>query len=154
VEKQIVSQKQIQCLATAIYYEAGHEPFIGQVAVARVIVNRITHGFASTPCNVVYQATSIKDDAGQIVSRLCQFSWACNDVIKPRNNPRYNQAVDIAKSVLEEDKWNDVIPDNVLFFHNNTVNPKWIYKKFTTIGNHIFYAKGSEKNQTTLTTSK
>lgn len=150
--KKVVSAKQIQCLATAIYYEAGHEPFLGQVAVARVVVNRVVHGFGGSPCSVVYQTTTVKDSDGDIVSRLCQFSWVCEGFGVPNtNNARYKRAVDIAKQVLEEDKWNDILPDNVLFFHSALVNPRWVYRKFTTIGNHVFYAKGKPKIQNDLT---
>lgn len=151
-EKKVVSAKQIQCLATAIYYEAGREPFMGQVAVARVIVNRVTHGFAGSPCSVVYQTTTVKDSDGDIISRLCQFSWVCEGFgIPNQNTARYRRAVEIAQQVLEQDKWRELLPDNVLFFHATHVNPRWVYNKFTTIGNHVFYAKGKPKIQNDLT---
>jgi spore germination cell wall hydrolase CwlJ-like protein len=153
--KKVVSAKQIQCLATAIYYEASREPFMGQVAVARVVVNRTIHGFAESPCSVVYQTTTVKDSDGDIVSRLCQFSWVCEGFgIPNQNNARYRRALEIAQQVLEQDKWSDLLPDNVLFFHSTSVNPQWVYKKFTTIGNHVFYAKGRQKIQNDLTTAQ
>lgn len=153
--KKVVSAKQIQCLATAIYYEASHEPFMGQVAVARVVVNRTLHGFGGSPCSVVYQTTTVKDSDGDIVSRLCQFSWVCEGFGVPnQNNVRYKRALEIAQQVLEQDKWNDFIPDNVLFFHSTRINPRWVYKKFTTIGNHVFYAKGRQKIQNDLTVAE
>ena len=40
-------QKQIDCLAQNIYYEAGHESQEGQVAVAMVTLNRLSTGFLS-----------------------------------------------------------------------------------------------------------
>ena len=60
----------------------------------------------------------------------------------------------LTKQVLAEDKWNDLLPNNTLFFHNLTVAPRWVYKKVTTIGNHVFYSKGPEKNITSATTDK
>jgi spore germination cell wall hydrolase CwlJ-like protein len=135
-----VNLKHLQCLATGIYREAGSEPFLGQIAVARVIVNRVTHGFGSDPCKVVYSA--IERDS----VKLCQFSWVCDNLPAPiESSASYQQALQIAKQVLSEDKWNDLIPNNVLFFHNLTVQPRWVYKKVMTIGNHVFYSRGKEK---------
>ena len=143
--KAIVNYNHLTCLATGIYYEAGGEAFIGQVAVARVIMNRVLHGFGSNPCNVVYQTTTLVNNDGD-ATKLCQFSWVCEGKTTPsENNPRYQRAKDIAKQVLAEDKWNDLLPDNTLFFHNLTVAPRWVYKRVTTIGNHVFYSKGPEK---------
>jgi spore germination cell wall hydrolase CwlJ-like protein len=147
-----VNASHLKCLATGIYYEAGGEILLGQIAVARVIMNRVLHGFGSNPCKVVYQHTFKTDEDGDKI-KLCQFSWACGSMPPPNeNSPRYRRAVDIAQQVLAEDKWNDVIPNNTLFFHNLTAAPGWVYKKVMTIGNHIFYSKGPEK-KTSSTTS-
>jgi spore germination cell wall hydrolase CwlJ-like protein len=141
-----VNAKHLQCLATGIYYEAKGEALLGQIAVARVIMNRVQHGFGSNPCKVVYQTTVITNNEGDQVKR-CQFSWVCDDRgIPSENNLSYRKALDIAHQVLAEDKWNDILPNNTLFFHNLTVAPGWVYKKVTTIGNHVFYSSGNEKN--------
>jgi spore germination cell wall hydrolase CwlJ-like protein len=85
------------------------------------------------------------DDGDKI--KMCQFSWACEDKGPPsESNPRYRRALDIAHQVLAEDKWSDLLPNNTLFFHNLTVAPRWVYNKVTTIGNHVFYSRGREKN--------
>jgi spore germination cell wall hydrolase CwlJ-like protein len=135
-----VNTKHIQCLATGIYHEASSEPFLGQIAVARVIMNRVTHGFGSDPCKVVYQVTE-RDDR-----KICQFSWVCDEYLPPiANSAAYKQSMEIAKLVLTENKWSELIPNNVLFFHNLTVQPRWVYKRVMTIGNHVFYSRGGEK---------
>lgn len=132
----IVDPKQLVCLANAIYYEAGRESTIGQAAVARVVMNRVNHGFASNPCKVVYQ-TTIKDE-----QKFCQFSWVCEGKTKPSdNNPTYKKAKEVAYSVLAFDAYKDVVPKSTLFFHNLTVDPIWPYHKVKQIGNHIFYSK-------------
>ncbi|HWK36068.1 cell wall hydrolase [Sphingomonas sp.] len=60
----------LQCLTTAIYYEAASEPDDGQAAVAQVILNRVRHpAFPPSVCGVVYQGS---ERAG------CQFSFACD----------------------------------------------------------------------------
>jgi spore germination cell wall hydrolase CwlJ-like protein len=69
-----VNTEHLRCLATNIYWEAAGEPFMGQVAVARVVVNRVKHGFASNPCKVVYQTNIIPDlNSVDGIKRICQF---------------------------------------------------------------------------------
>ena len=132
----MVDPKQLVCLATAIYYEAGGESTTGKAAVARVVINRVNHGFASNPCKVVYQTTT-KDDR-----KLCQFSWVCEDKPKPSENSHiYKTSKQIAYDVLANDAYTEVVPKTTLFFHNLTVDPMWPYHRVKQIGNHIFYSK-------------
>jgi spore germination cell wall hydrolase CwlJ-like protein len=144
-----VDPKQLACLAKNIFYEAGGEPILGQAAVARVVLNRITHGFGSNPCNVIYQATTIQqeNEEGEAEKiKLCQFSWVCENKGEPnKNSPRYQQASQIAYEVLAYDAYNDVVPTSTLFFHNLTVQPTWPYQQAKKIGNHIFYSKAKKK---------
>ena len=49
----VIDPKQLACMAKNIFYEAGNESIMGQAAVARVVLNRINHGFAKTPCAVI-----------------------------------------------------------------------------------------------------
>lgn len=142
-----VDPKQLLCLAENIFYEAGSESFLGQVAVARVVLNRIHHGFAKTPCAVVHQKTVVRRDEGE--KTICQFSWTCEDV-RPinRNDPRYVQSREIAYQVLAYNAYAEEIPRNVLFFHNTSVDPLWPYHRVKQIGNHIFYSKSKPKKET------
>lgn len=151
-EKKISSNEEVKCMASNIYHEAGGEPFMGQVAVARVVMNRVLHGFASTPCKVIYQTTKRKDPVDEQKEIIrCQFSWVCQGKVTPHSdNPKYQQAEDIARRVLNNDEWKDDIPNDILFFHNTTVNPRWPYFKEFKIGNHIFYSKTDKsKNEST-----
>jgi spore germination cell wall hydrolase CwlJ-like protein len=153
-----VDQKQLKCLATNIFYEAGSEPEKGKQAVARVVMNRVNHGFAPNPCSVVYQVSTIMvpidndpeiDNEGHKRVKLCQFSWVCESDRRPLNvnDPRYKQSERIAYNVLAYDSYKDVVPSTVLFFHNLWVNPMWPYRKVAQIGNHIFYEKPRKKVQ-------
>jgi len=136
-----VDLAQVKCLATNIFYEAGAESYIGQAAVARVVMNRLRYGFANTPCKVIYQANFV--DRGDRQIKLCQFSWVCEGKAKiNERDPRLKQAMHIAFNVLAFDAYKEVIPKNVLFFHASFVNPNWPYTKVTQIGNHVFYSKG------------
>lgn len=142
------SPEQIKCLATNIYYEAANEPYLGQVAVARVVVNRMMHGFGNTPCKVVYAHNQVPDPREpELFKKLCQFSWVCEGKSTPNiHNAQYKKAEEIARKVLIENYGHDLFPNNVLFFHATYVNPQWTYKKLKRIGNHIFYMKGKEKD--------
>lgn len=147
----LVDQKQLACLAKNIFYEAGNEPLMGQAAVARVVMNRISHGFGKNPCAVIYQAHTIDklvDDEIQKV-KLCQFSWVCEDKVEPnKNSARYKQAEKVAYDVLAYDEYQDVVPKTTLFFHNLHVDPLWPYKQVAKIGNHIFYSKQKKQAKT------
>lgn len=136
-----VDAKQIHCLAKNIVYEAGGESFNGQVAVARVVVNRVAHGFAKTPCAVIYQSATVND------TKICQFSWVCENKGEPnKNSYQYKVAHQIAYEVLVHNKYADAVPKSVLFFHNVSVSPLWPYAEALRIGNHIFYSKVKKKN--------
>jgi spore germination cell wall hydrolase CwlJ-like protein len=147
VIKKAINTEHLHCLANNIYHEAAGEPFMGQVAVARVVMNRIKHGFANNPCRVIYQATVVPDPENlEETRKICQFSWVCAGKTSPsKNNPKYQIALDIATKILEEDKWSEDIPNNILFFHNTGVNPLWKYHQSMIIGNHVFYSRGKEK---------
>lgn len=139
--KPAVDPKQLHCMAKNILYEAGGESIKGQAAVARVVLNRVAHGFANTPCGVIYQA-KIVDDV-----KICQFSWVCEGKTEPnRNSYQYKLAQQVAYDVMVNDKYKDVISPSVLFFHNLSVSPLWPYAEAARIGNHIFYSKYKKKN--------
>ena len=152
-----VDPKQLNCLAKNIFYEARGEPLNGQAAVARVVMNRIKHGFGKNPCDVIYQSSYVDrliDDEMQKV-KLCQFSWVCEGKGEPnKNNPRYKQAERVAYEVLAHDKYKNVVPNTTLFFHNLQVDPLWPYKQVAKIGNHIFYSKAKKPTQKTTNKSE
>ncbi len=142
-----IDMTQITCMAKNIFYEAAGEPIIGQAAVARVVLNRVNHGFAKTPCNVIYQATTVEkeiDGAPETV-RVCQFSWVCADRPDPnKNSPDYVLAKQVAYDVMVNDAYKEVVPKTTLFFHNLSITPQWSYAMAKQIGNHIFYSKGKQ----------
>jgi spore germination cell wall hydrolase CwlJ-like protein len=129
-------ERQLTCLAKNIYYEAGHEPFEGKVAVAQVTLNRAASGdFPSDICAVVYQKGVIYDKV------ICQFSWYCEQPTKmrPINSDAYNESMAVAKKVLLENFRLDGLK-NALYYHADYVNPQWGKEKIAKIGRHIFYS--------------
>ncbi len=129
-----VSKKQLQCLATAIYFEARGEPYRGQIGVAQVVMNRVKHKlYPNTICSVVYQNQNRRN--------ACQFSFAC-DGIRDRINEKqaWEQAKDIAKKVTSGELYLAEVA-NATHYHATYVNPKWAkrMKRLTQIGIHRFY---------------
>lgn len=126
---------QLDCLAQNIYYEAGHEPFEGKVAVAQVTMNRVASGkFGKGVCGVIYQKNAVYEKV------ICQFSWVCETKsrIKPIHTADYVESVAVAKKVLLEEFRLPSLGD-ALFYHADYVNPNWGKPKITQIGHHIFY---------------
>ena len=134
-------EKQLECLAKNIYFEARNEPFVGQFAVALVTLNRVHDtDFPNTVCEVVYEG--VHTASGFPKRDRCQFSWYCDGKSdNPSNKKLYQEKLDFARKMLDnEGQWVD-ITDGALFYHANYVRPSW-RKKFirtTEIDKHIFY---------------
>ena len=128
-------ERQLACLAKNIYYEAGHEPFEGKVAVAQVTLNRTKSGqFPEDVCQTIYQKNVVYSKV------ICQFSWACDrdTGVRPINKAAYNESMEVAKKVLLE---GFRLPSltNALYYHADYINPGWNRQKIAHIGRHIFY---------------
>lgn len=126
------AKSEIRCLADNIYFEAGHEPEKGQIAVAFVTINRTkSEFFPDSICGVVKQRTQ----------QVCQFTWYCEDKRLTKVNERvYNDVMRLAIYVYaNQEKLKDP-SRGALFYHADYVNPKWKNMVHTvTIGRHIFY---------------
>ena len=114
------------CLASAIYFEAKGEPLDGQLAVARVILNRAQSGrFASTTCGVVFQRGQFSFVRGGSMPAIAHTS------------SNWRTAVAIAK-IAQDDLWESTT-DDALYFHARRVAPGWRMARVGAIGNHVFY---------------
>lgn len=132
--------KQIECMADNIYYEAGIEPKIGKVAVARVVMNRVDDPrWPDTPCDVVYQGAKYSKSNAHLQRGRCQFSWLCQGKRPERPDPKvYREAYEVAVEVLLHGKWQDRFK-GLTFYHGDYVNPKWPYRFVKKVGRHLFY---------------
>jgi hypothetical protein len=119
--------RELQCLATGIYFESKSEPLAGQLAVGQVIANRTaSHGrFPSSYCGVLFQRG--------------QFSFVRGGSLPsvPRASKQWQTAVAVAKIVDQDLKQSEV--GDALFFHARYVSPGWRLKRVASIGNHIFF---------------
>jgi spore germination cell wall hydrolase CwlJ-like protein len=121
------SERDLACVAEAVYYEARGEPDRGRAAVAYVVLNRAESGeFPETPCAVVAEG--------------CQFSYRCDgrpEALAVRADR--DAAFVTAKAVLT-----GAVADptsGALFFHASRIRPGWFETRARVgkIGNHVFY---------------
>lgn len=120
------ADREEECLAGAVYFEAKGEPLDGQLAVAKVIMNRSrSDRFPSSVCGVVFQRS--------------QFSFVRGNGFPPiaRSSRNWREAVAIAR-IASNDMWDSSV-DNALYFHARRVSPGWRLNRIATIGNHVFY---------------
>ncbi len=118
--------KQTDCLATSVYFEAKGEPLNGQLAVAQTIMNRAASGrFPDSYCGVVRQPG--------------QFSFLRHGSMPkaPQESTAWKRAVAIAL-IARDGLWKQIAPD-ALFFHARRVSPAWGKVKVASLGNHIFF---------------
>ncbi len=139
------AQKEVECLADNIFFEAAYEPREGQIAVAIVTFNRVASShFENSVCGVVKERTR----------RVCQFSWYCQDkervtsynkekYLTERQKEVYNNIYDLALYLYIN---SNRLRDNTggaLFYHADYVSPNWRnLNKTVKIGRHIFYKPG------------
>ena len=120
--------RDMRCLAQAVYFEARGEPLTGQLAVARVVINRAGSG--------LYPA-----DYCSVVTQRAQFSFVKGGRIPPADetSPAWLRAKAIAQ-VAHQDLW-ECEADDALYFHATYVRPGWARRKtqVARIDTHVFY---------------
>ena len=125
---------QSECLARAIYFEARSESELGQLAVAKVILNRVkSKRYPNSVCGVVFQGSERKNS--------CQFSFACDgQADNPKHGKPWRQAKVVAKRALSGNGQLRVI-STATHYHADYVKPKWAgaMSRLIKIGSHIFY---------------
>ncbi|MBD7936043.1 spore cortex-lytic enzyme [Cytobacillus sp. Sa5YUA1] len=115
------SENDIQIMANAVYGEARGEPYIGQVAVAAVILNRVeSASFPDTVYGVIFEPrafTAVAD--GQI--------W-----LTPNETAR--------EAVIDAINGWDPSGDALYYFNPDTATSPWIWTRpqIKKIGQHIF----------------
>jgi spore germination cell wall hydrolase CwlJ-like protein len=119
--------RELECLATGIYFESKSEPLKGQLAVGQVIANRAQSGgrFPSTYCGVLFQRGQFSFVHGRSLPHVAH------------SKKQWQTAVAIAKIVDQGLK--DSIVGDAMFFHARYVSPGWRLKRVASIGNHIFF---------------
>lgn len=146
-------QDELYCMAEAIYFESGNQPFVGKMAVGEVIMNRVYHvGFPDTICGVVRQgpvreswktrqdpSLSAEDRIYYPVKWKCQFSYYCDGK---------------ADEITESETWEEslsaahlmfdgrvTIVEGATHYHAIYVMPNWAdhLREVVQIQDHVFY---------------
>ncbi|HEX6376256.1 MAG TPA: cell wall hydrolase [Allosphingosinicella sp.] len=125
----VTPDREQECLANAVYFEARSEPIEGQLAVAEVVMNRAASGR--------YPA-----DLCAVITQKAQFSFIRHGRFPraDRNSEAWRTAVAIAS--IARQKLAGTLPSGVLWYHATYVSPSWGKRltRQTQIGLHIFYS--------------
>jgi len=134
-----VNQTERYCLAEAIYHEARGESLVGKLAVALVVMNRVSRSdFPNTICGVVHDAQLSRK--GIPIRNKCQFSYYCDGISDdPKDKQTLAASLDLAQSVLDG-KVIDFTA-GATHYHTIAVSTNWGYPKVAQIDNHIFYKR-------------
>ena len=126
--------REIQCMAANIYWEAKNESEEGKMAVAQVTINRANSShYPDSICQVVHQK----------YKNVCQFSWVCHHPHDKINEELWQECLEIShKALLWGETHGKLHRTDALYYHASYVKPYWAKSKvrLTKIGNHIFYA--------------
>ena len=127
-------QRELKCLAEAVYFEARSEPESGQAAVAQVVLNRAVSGlYPTTICGVVYQ--------NRHRYLACQFTFACEGKSLRITEPdEWRTANRVARAVFDGTTYLDKV-GAATHYHATYVRPYWAsrLRKMDKIGQHVFY---------------
>lgn len=123
------NDRQHDCVARAIYWEARGLSENGMRAVSEVVWNRVRHpSFPKTPCGVVYQQRN----------GVCQFSWVCTNARNVR--PPNNAAWQMAQRVAHEPTTN--ITQGALYFHAKHYRARWRHlTEVAEVEGNVFYTE-------------
>ena len=153
-----VDPSDLHCMTLNIYREANNQSITGQIAVARVVINRVQdRRYPAKPCDVIYEGptreswktkkdTTLADEDRIYypIKNKCQFSWYCDgkadEILVKNDNIKWKIAEDIAFNVLAFNKWSGII-GGATHYHATYVSPTW-RKQMRLIGridDHIFY---------------
>lgn len=126
-------QSAVDCLTTAIYYEAASETVTGQRAVAQVVLNRVRHpAYPKSVCGVVYEGSERRTG--------CQFSFTCDgSLARTPSRAGWDRAKGIAFAALAG--YVEPSVGTATHYHTVWVVPYWAWSldKITAVGAHIFY---------------
>lgn len=133
----------LNCLASAVYYEAGNQDADGERAVAQVVLNRVRHpAFPNTVCGVVYQ--------GSTRTTGCQFTFTCDgSLARQPDADGWRRAKQVAEAALSGAVYSPV--GWATHYHANYVLPTWASSmaKNAIVGAHLFYRWSGNWGQAT-----
>lgn len=125
------AKREVDCMASAIFYEAQGESQKGKMAVAHVILNRMRSGlYPKTVCGVIHQRG--------------QFQWVHNHYLRKARvyqPSRHKHIQKLASNIYSKHKSGvkQDVTKGALFFSSNGVRPAPRAVKGVKIGRHQFF---------------
>tara|TARA_R110000850_G_scaffold83934_1_gene180101 strand:+ start:279 stop:710 length:432 start_codon:yes stop_codon:yes gene_type:complete len=116
-------QEDVDCLAEAVYFEGRGEPFIGQLAIANVVLNRTTKSICLT-----------------VHDKRCIFSYWCDGKHEKMLDLKAKEtSYAVARLALDGAMAGSVM--TATHYHATYVNPYWAgtLTYLDQIGKHLFY---------------
>lgn len=133
--------KQIECLAKNIYFEARSSNLADMAAVTDVVLNRVySKDYPNTICKVVHQSRRWQ---GHVIRNKCQFSWYCDGKTdEPKDTDAWERAKILAFQFYNYDMFRG-ITEGATMYHATYVKPFWVnrFNLIGTIGKHKYYRK-------------
>jgi spore germination cell wall hydrolase CwlJ-like protein len=128
------TERDVECLTRAVYFESRGDTDVGQAAVAQVVINRARHpAFPKSVCGVVNQG---------VERGSCQFSFVCKPT-KVTDQREWRRARQVAEKALNGHTVEAV--GTSTFFHAARVNPGWKLTRVGQFGAHVFYKYPGKK---------
>ena len=130
-----ITQREVKCLETNLWFEARSECFICQIAINKVVINRVNmEQYANNICGVIYEKK--------------QFSWVSNKNKQININNKMDKTsherikLAIKASILLE-QLNIKYMEDIIYYHTTNVLPYWAKETrvIYTLGSHSFRAK-------------
>lgn len=138
----------LYCLSLTIFHEARSEHFMGQMAVANVVLNRAEKKYgkekmltAGAICSTMAANKQFSFANGKL--KRVNGGWRITPALLPKEEAAWQYSVRVAKTALSlRAKGN--APDfskGATHYHTTYVSPYWkkAYTPTTIIGGHIFY---------------
>lgn len=118
----VSSKAELDCLATAVWFESRGETLEGQLAVAQAVVNRAKSGrWGNGICSVIKAPRQFNFNAARV----------------QRSTATFTTALAVAR-IAATGLWHD-IASGAHSFHSVRLNPRWRLARVAKIGNHVFY---------------
>jgi spore germination cell wall hydrolase CwlJ-like protein len=119
-------KREFRCLAENVFFESGHQSYIGKIAVLQTVLNRAESGrWGYSFCDVIHAKK--------------QFSWTLKDQKNPHGSA-WVASKDAVKAFLNGVRVKNL--EEVDHYHATYISPYWNrnMRETATIGDHVFYA--------------
>jgi spore germination cell wall hydrolase CwlJ-like protein len=138
-------QQELDCLKANIFFEARGESSKGKAAVAKVTLNRVkSKKYPNGVCSTVFQRKQFSWSHQQPWGTIQKVMNGDLSGFNALDRAAYQESKKIAEKGLKMRL--NVLPDNVLHYHADYVQPRWAKKMkvVAKIDRHVFLKEGKK----------